>query len=187
MENAGRLVTNEKLLKAVWPRTYVSEGLLHTYLRDLRHILNDDPEAPRFIETVVRRGYRFIAPLAEEPGADDPKDNATPAAIKRPSVDSLIVILFVHPSLVGREVALSVLQEQLVQALAGQRAEKKTFHAAEQDTAAGRQARAAFQEWDQQQEVEQLIYVDETGSHIDLARTYAWGAPRPAGPCRQAT
>ena len=51
------------------------------------------------------------------------------------------------------------------------------MHAAEQDTAAGRQARAAFQEWRQQQEGEQLIFVDETGSHIDLARAYGW-APR---------
>ncbi|HKA54534.1 MAG TPA: winged helix-turn-helix domain-containing protein, partial [Candidatus Binatia bacterium] len=64
VENPGRLVTKEELLKAVWPETYVSAGLLHTYVRDLRDVLGDDPATPRFIETVVRRGYRFIAPLA---------------------------------------------------------------------------------------------------------------------------
>lgn len=56
-------------------------------------------------------------------------------------------------------------------------AEKKTFPATEQDTEAGRQARTAFQQWSQQQEVEHLIFVEETGSHIDMARAYAW-APR---------
>src|SRR5215510_14983290 len=63
VENPGRLVTKEELLQAVWPKTYVSEGLLSTYIRDLRAVLGDDPAAPRFIETVVRRGYRFIVPL----------------------------------------------------------------------------------------------------------------------------
>jgi len=62
-EHPHRLVTKEELLKAVWPETCVSAGLLHTYIRDLRQVLGDDPEAPRFIETVARRGYRFIAPL----------------------------------------------------------------------------------------------------------------------------
>jgi transposase len=56
-------------------------------------------------------------------------------------------------------------------------AEKKTFHAAEQDTVEGGQARAAFQELIRQREGEPLLFVDETGSHIDLARPYAW-APR---------
>ena len=62
-QHPNRLVTKEELLKAVWPETCVSEGLLHTYIRDLRQALRDDPEAPRFIETVARRGYRFIASL----------------------------------------------------------------------------------------------------------------------------
>ena len=61
VEHPDRLVTKEELLQAVWPNTYVSEGLLSTYIRDLRAVLGDDPAAPRFIETVVRRGYRFIA------------------------------------------------------------------------------------------------------------------------------
>ncbi|MBI3801539.1 MAG: winged helix-turn-helix domain-containing protein [Deltaproteobacteria bacterium] len=59
----GQLVTKEELLKAVWSETYVSEGFLSTYMRDLRAVLGDDPKVPRFIETVPLRGYRFIAPL----------------------------------------------------------------------------------------------------------------------------
>jgi DNA-binding winged helix-turn-helix (wHTH) protein len=62
-EHPHRLVTKEELLKAVWLETYVSAGLLHAYIRDLRDLLGDDRQAPRCIETVARRGYRFIAPL----------------------------------------------------------------------------------------------------------------------------
>ena len=52
VEQAGRLVTKEDLLKAVWPGTRVSEGLLKGYIRDLRDILGDDSHHPRFIETI---------------------------------------------------------------------------------------------------------------------------------------
>ncbi len=57
----GRLVTAAELRKAVWPDTYVGEGLLRGYIREVRIVLGDDPEVPRFIETVPRRGYRFLA------------------------------------------------------------------------------------------------------------------------------
>ncbi|MCI0407524.1 MAG: AAA family ATPase, partial [Acidobacteria bacterium] len=67
VERAPRLVTPAELLKAVFQRRYVSEGLLRGYVRDLRRVLEDDPKAPRFIETVPRRGYRFIAPLTPTP------------------------------------------------------------------------------------------------------------------------
>jgi predicted ATPase len=58
--HAGRLVTKEELTKAIWPHTVVGETSLKGYIGDLREILGDDPEAPRFIETVTRRGYRFL-------------------------------------------------------------------------------------------------------------------------------
>jgi len=46
---AGRLVTKEEVLKAVWPDTQVSEGILKGYIHDLRDILGDDSHHPRFI------------------------------------------------------------------------------------------------------------------------------------------
>jgi DNA-binding winged helix-turn-helix (wHTH) protein len=52
----GRLVTKEELNKAVWPDTVVGESSLKGYIRDLREVLGDDPEAPTFIETVARPG-----------------------------------------------------------------------------------------------------------------------------------
>ena len=64
VEHAGQLVTKEELLKGVWPKTRVSEGILKGYIRDLRDILGDDAQQSRFIETVPRRGHRFIAAVS---------------------------------------------------------------------------------------------------------------------------
>jgi DNA-binding winged helix-turn-helix (wHTH) protein/tetratricopeptide (TPR) repeat protein len=63
-ERAGRLVTKADLLEAVWPDTAVSEWVLTTTVRDLRDALGDDARQPRVIETVHRRGYRFIAAIS---------------------------------------------------------------------------------------------------------------------------
>ena len=67
LEHAGQLATKEELLRAVWPETYVSDIVLKVCIRELRHALGDQREAPQFIETVHRRGYRFIAPLSTNP------------------------------------------------------------------------------------------------------------------------
>src|SRR5438094_714575 len=49
---------------AVWRETVVSEGVLTNCIAELRQALGDDAKRPRFIATVHRRGYRFIAPLS---------------------------------------------------------------------------------------------------------------------------
>ena len=57
----GTLLTKLALLDEVWGHQYVSDSVLKTAISDLRTVLDDDPRTPRFIETVSRRGYRFIA------------------------------------------------------------------------------------------------------------------------------
>lgn len=57
-----QLHTKHTLLDDVWGHQFVSESVLKTAVSDLRSVLDDDPREPRFIETVSRRGYRFIAP-----------------------------------------------------------------------------------------------------------------------------
>src|SRR5262252_8606640 len=57
----GRLVTKEELLDGVWPEMAVGEGVLTNCLQELRRALGDDARQPQYIETVHRRGYRFIA------------------------------------------------------------------------------------------------------------------------------
>jgi TolB-like protein/DNA-binding winged helix-turn-helix (wHTH) protein/tetratricopeptide (TPR) repeat protein len=67
LNNAGRIVTKEELQKHVWPsETFVDfDHGLYSAITRLREALSDSPETPRFIETVPRRGYRFVAPVKE--------------------------------------------------------------------------------------------------------------------------
>jgi DNA-binding winged helix-turn-helix (wHTH) protein/predicted ATPase len=62
---AGRLVTKEDLLAAVWPDITVGEAVLTTAMRELRRALGDEARTPKFIQTVHGRGYRFVAPVTE--------------------------------------------------------------------------------------------------------------------------
>ena len=75
LERAGQIVSREELRKELWPEgTFVEfDGSLNTALMKLRAALNDDPDNPRFIETVPRKGYRFIAPVSAlgQPPADE--------------------------------------------------------------------------------------------------------------------
>lgn len=61
VEHPQRLVTHDELLEALWPDTYVQPQVLRTYVLELRKLLGDDLDQPRYIETVPRRGYRFVA------------------------------------------------------------------------------------------------------------------------------
>jgi len=59
----GRLIGKRELLDALWPGSYVADGVLKVCVAEIRRALGDDAQAPRFIETAHRRGYRFIAPV----------------------------------------------------------------------------------------------------------------------------
>jgi TolB-like protein/DNA-binding winged helix-turn-helix (wHTH) protein/Tfp pilus assembly protein PilF len=66
---AGDVVTRDELREKLWPAdTYVDfDHSLNTAVRKLREALGDSAEAPRYVETLARRGYRFIAPVAPRP------------------------------------------------------------------------------------------------------------------------
>ena len=57
----GRLVTKNALLDLVWGHRFVTDSVLKSAISEVRAALDDDPKQPRYIETVSRRGYRFIA------------------------------------------------------------------------------------------------------------------------------
>src|SRR6266436_963862 len=78
VENPVRLVTQDELLKKLWPETYVNPEAIRKYILDIRKILGDRPDKPEFIETVTKRGYRFIAPVTDD-SATPESDNATQA------------------------------------------------------------------------------------------------------------
>src|SRR5262245_20689969 len=106
--HADRLVTTDELLDAVWSQTAVSEGVVRMAIGTLRKALGETAQAPRFIATVARRGYRFLAPVT----------------LAAPWASPLLAPLAPcgpPPVLVEREAALQQLQRHLVQAWQGTR------------------------------------------------------------------
>ncbi len=91
LERAGELITREELQKELWPSdTYVNfEQSLNAAVKRLRQALGDSPANPRFVETLARRGYRFIAPVS---GPAEGAASTAPPAARR--VESLAVLPF---------------------------------------------------------------------------------------------
>lgn len=88
LERPSEIVTREELRQALWPEgTYVDfEGSLNVILKKLRAAIDDDFDNPRFIETVPRRGYRFIAPVSMTAPERPSAPIATPPVLETPSV-----------------------------------------------------------------------------------------------------
>jgi DNA-binding winged helix-turn-helix (wHTH) protein len=63
VENSGRIVQKEELMNRLWPDTVVEEANLTSNILQLRKSLGDNARHPTYIETVARRGYRFIMPV----------------------------------------------------------------------------------------------------------------------------
>src|SRR3984893_4592629 len=80
LENSGRLVEKNDLMQKVWNDVAVEENNLTQNISALRKILGDNLDGPKFIETIPKRGYRFIAPVKEvseeEAGSDPPSVSA---------------------------------------------------------------------------------------------------------------
>jgi predicted ATPase len=98
VERAGRLVTKDEILDRVWPDTHVGDAVLKTCILEIRKALGDDSRQPRFVETLHRRGYRFL-PHASDGGG---------AAVR-------------VAGLCGRHAASTALDAALARAAAGQR------------------------------------------------------------------
>ncbi len=110
VDNPGRLITHDELLDALWHETYVQPQVLRTYMLELRKILGDDAGSPRFIQTLPKRGYCFVAPVADRTAGsarDIPRPVATPSPNAIPIVD--------------RDDELARLKKYLALAAAGQR------------------------------------------------------------------
>ena len=73
VENSGRLVKPDEMLEAIWADTYVNPEVLRKYILEIRKALGDKTDDPQFVETVPKRGYRFIAPVCadSEPATSD--------------------------------------------------------------------------------------------------------------------
>jgi DNA-binding winged helix-turn-helix (wHTH) protein/tetratricopeptide (TPR) repeat protein len=106
----GSLLTKHALLDGVWGHQFVSDSVLKTVISELRTVLDDNARRPRYIETVSRRGYRFIATaIALSPTASAPESDSEIRS--EPA-----------PSFIGRAEALSRLRRAWDSACNGKRA-----------------------------------------------------------------
>jgi len=64
VENHGRVVEKQELFENVWKERFVSDNALTRSIREVRHAIGDNADTPRYIETVPRRGYRFVAAVS---------------------------------------------------------------------------------------------------------------------------
>ncbi len=95
----GEVVTREELQKRLWPDTFVDvDHNLNTAINKIREVLGDSAESPRFVETLPRRGYRFLAPVEGGQGADLPNVSGAPPGPRpwwrRPTSIGLVLLVF---------------------------------------------------------------------------------------------
>lgn len=115
VEHPGQLVTKEALFAAIWPRTVVTETTLTNCISEVRRALGDDAKQPRFIETVQRRGYRFLPSITTQPvfSSESRVPSSSPPLVSNTQDPA--------PILVGRETELFQLHELFEKTLHGKR------------------------------------------------------------------
>jgi len=86
VEHAGQVVAQDEILEALWSATYVNSEVLRKCIVEVRKSLGDRPDNPEFIETLPKRGYRFVAPVLEESEAE-PAVAATSSAFEVPATE----------------------------------------------------------------------------------------------------
>ena len=80
-ERAGQVVRKDELIDVVWGRLAVSDHSVAMVISQLRRALRDDARAPKYIETITKRGYRLVVPCA--PFAEAPtRFSRSPAAVQ---------------------------------------------------------------------------------------------------------
>ncbi len=104
LERSGELVTREELRRRIWPdAVFVDfEHGLNKGVNKLRKALGDTSESPHFVETLPRRGYRFIAPLER-------RGTKPPQAVSRILYEGRSIPLATGPNLIGRDPEATIL------------------------------------------------------------------------------
>src|SRR3954466_7108105 len=95
LERAGDLVPRQELIDRVWKEAFVTDTSLAEAVSGLRQLLGDDAQAPTYVQTVHRRGYRFVAPvevLEPKPAPDPlPAPASSAPEVVRPSIGGQLV------------------------------------------------------------------------------------------------
>jgi len=99
LERPGEVVTREELQKRLWPDTFVDvDHNLNTAINKIREVLGDSAESPRFVETLPRRGYRFVAPVegaqtTKVPGESGVRQESRMPWVRRTSILFVVLVL----------------------------------------------------------------------------------------------
>jgi len=109
VQRAGQLVPQDELIHSIWPDTVVGDSSLKSCVRQIRQALDDDVRSPKYIETLHRRGYCFIAAVTDWQNINEAQHSAPFSVPVRPA------------TLVGRDGELQSLHELLAQARVGRR------------------------------------------------------------------
>ena len=104
----GRVLSKDELVEAVWPKTAISDGVLTVAINEVRQALGDMAQAPQYLETVHRRGYRWRGALPTTAPFPDPAGSRSAAPL-------------LPPLPIGREAEVAQLHEWLAQARRGAR------------------------------------------------------------------
>src|SRR5262245_25838480 len=106
LKNRGHLVTKEELMRQLWPDTFVEEANLSVNVSVLRRALTDGKDGQRFIETVPRRGYRFVAPVQLRSSGNIEEFPASRSGVydTKPSTDARAALEISMPGAVRPEV-----------------------------------------------------------------------------------
>ena len=81
IQSNGRLLTKDELMQQVWPDSFVEEANLTVNISALRKVLGETPGGQRYIETVPKRGYRFVAPVTERQDDGKPSPSMQPSEV----------------------------------------------------------------------------------------------------------
>jgi DNA-binding winged helix-turn-helix (wHTH) protein len=104
VQQPARLFTKEEIFRALWPGVAVTDNALTQVISEIRRTLGDTPESARYVQTLARRGYRFVAPVTlampvETIAAELPTHVAGEVPVtRRPNVRSIRVLDFVNVS-----------------------------------------------------------------------------------------
>jgi TolB-like protein/DNA-binding winged helix-turn-helix (wHTH) protein/Tfp pilus assembly protein PilF len=90
VEHVGQVATQDEILEALWPETYVNPEVLRKYIQEIRKALRDRPANPEFIETLPKRGYRFVAPVTDETEVEPPELTTSHSIAERATVEQAI-------------------------------------------------------------------------------------------------
>ena len=107
----GEVVAKRELMEEVWPEGFVGDSVLAVCVNELRRVLADDAREPRYVETVHRRGYRFVAPVSLVP----------PTAIRAPDEAGVVRVGQRALPFVGRDDEVAELDARWQEALSGHR------------------------------------------------------------------